>query len=310
MSLELSYVVVTDTFETIRGVIRALAAETVRDRIELVIACRSEQELCLDASLTSELGAVRIVEVESVIPLSPARAAAVHAASCPLVFIGETHSFPAPGCLEALLAAHASGDYAAVTPVVENANPDQALSWAGLMLTYRHWVEPVTRGEISELSTYNACFRRDLLLAFGDRLAPMLDYGSGLELDLRTAGGRFLIEPAARLAHLNVASLNGFLPERFLSGRFWGSARARRWSRARRLLYVAAAPVIPFLIAGKAVRSRQWAHHRRRMPRGTLGAVLACAVATAAGEVAGYLLGMGRTPVRLAEYELHRARYL
>lgn len=310
MSLELSYVVVTDTFETIRRVTRALAAQSVCDRVELLIACPSERELRLDAAEAVGLGAVRIIEVDSVIPLSPPRAAAVRAASCPLVFIGETHSFPAPDCLEALLAAHRSGDYAAVMPVVENANPKTALSWACLMLTYRHWIEPATRGEIGELSTYNACYRRDLLLAFGDRLAPMLDYGSGLDTDLRAGGEHFLIDPAARLTHLNVASLSGFLPERFLSGRFWGAARARRWPPARRLLYILAAPLIPLLIAGKVVRSKQWAHHRRLMPRNTLGAVLVCAVATAAGELTGYLAGAGETPVRLAEYELHRARYL
>jgi hypothetical protein len=310
MSLELSYVVVTDTFDTIRHVVGALTKQTVRDRIELVIACRSESELQLDADQASLLGAVRIVEVDSVIPLSPSRAAAVRAASCSLVFIGETHSFPAPDCLEALLAAHRSGNYAAVTPVVENANPEKALSWAGLMLTYRHWIEPATRGEIAELATYNACYQRDLLLSFGDRLTQMLDYGSGLDTELRAAGGPFLIEPAARLAHLNVGSLTGFVPERFLSGRFWAVARARRWTTARRLLYVVAAPLIPLLIAGKAVRSTQWQHHRSRMPRGTLAAVLACAAVTAAGEVTGYVAGSGRTAERLGKYELYRSRYL
>jgi hypothetical protein len=310
VSLELSYVVVTDTFETIRDVVRSVAGQTIRDRVELVIVCPSALELALDAAETDRIGAVRVVEVGAVIPLSPPRAAGIRAASCDLVFVGETHSFPLPDCLEALLGAHRSGDYAAVAPVVENGNPEKAVSWATLMLTYRQWLEPATRGEIGAVSTYNACFRRDLLLAFGDRLEAMFDYGSALDADLRAGGGRLLIEPAARLAHLNVAALNGWLPERFLSGRFWAVARARRWPLARRVLYVLAAPLIPALIAGKALRSGQWARHRRQMPRGTFAAVLVSALATAAGEVTGYVAGSGRTPVKLAEYELHRARYL
>lgn len=310
MSFQISYVVVTDTFATIRDVVRAVRASSIASGVELVIVCPSEQELRLDAAEATGIGAVRVIEFGAVIPLSPPRAAGIRAASCALVFVGETHSFPAPECLSALVAAHRRGDYAAVTPVIENANPEKALSWAGLMLTYRHWLEPVARDEIDVLSTYNACFRRELLLGFGDRLDAMLDYGSGLDAELRAFGGRFLIEPAARLTHLNVAALSGSLPERFLSGRFWGSARSRHWSTSRRIAYVLGAPLIPVMIAGRAVRSTQWKHHHRQMPRGTFTAVILCAVATAAGELTAYIAGAGRTPIWLAEYELHRARYL
>ena len=310
MSLQLSYVVVTDTFATIRDVARAVRASSIAADVELVVVCPSERELGLNASETTGIGAVRIVEFGAVIPLSPPRAAGIRAATCELVFVGETHSFPAEGCLEALVAAHRSGDYAAVTPVIENANPEKALSWAGLMLTYRHWLEPAAREDIDVLSTYNACFRREALVEFGDRLTAMLDYGSGLDVMLRAGGGRFLMEPAARLLHLNIAALSGWLPERFLSGRFWATARSRNWSSARRLAYVLGAPLIPIMIAGRAIRSKQWAHYQQRMPRGTMVLVILSAVATAAGELAAYVAGEGRTPISLAEYELHRARYL
>lgn len=310
MSFQLSYVVVTDTFATIRDVVRAVRASSIAGGVELVLVCPSERELGLDPAETTGIGAVRVIEFGAIIPLSPARAAGIRAATCALVFVGETHSFPVVDCLEALVAAHRSGDYAAVTPVIENANPQTALSWAGLMLTYRHWLEPAAREDIDVLSTYNACFRRDLLLRFGDRLTAMLDYGSGLDAELRAGGGHFLIEPAARLMHLNVAALSGWLPERFLSGRFWGTARSRHWSLARRLAYVLGAPLIPIMIASRAIRSRQWTHHREQMPRGTLAAVILSAVATAAGELTAYVAGGGKTQIWLAEYELHRARYV
>ena len=310
MSLKVSYVVVTDTFATIRGVVRAVRASTIAGGVELVIICPSAQALGLEDTEAGGIGAVRVIEVPSVIPLSPARAEGVRAASCPLVFIGETHSYPQPGCLEALVAALESGECAAATPVIENANPRKAFSWAGLMLTYRHWLAPATPGSIDVVSTYNACFRRDHLIAFGDRLSAMMDYGSGLDRHLCANGGRLLMVPAARLTHLNMAAFPAWMAERFLSGRFWGTARSRDWSPAHRLAYVLAAPVLPVLIAGRALRSPQWSHHRLQMPRGTLVALLLCAVATGVGEVVAYIAGNGRTPVLLAEYELHRARYL
>jgi hypothetical protein len=166
------------------------------------------------------------------------------------------------------------------------------------------------RAEIDVMSTYNACFRRELLLGFGDRLEAMQDYGSGLDTELRAGGGRFLIEPAARLTHLNIAALRGWLPERFLAGRFWGTARSRHWSLLKRIAYVAGSPLLPVLIAGKAVRSKQWRHFQRQMPGGTFALLIVSAIATAAGELTAYVAGAGQAPILLAEYELHRARYL
>jgi hypothetical protein len=310
VSLSLSYVVVTDTFATITDVLRAVAGQTIRESIELVIVCPSMRELALDRSATAGIGAVRIVEAGAVIPLSPARAAGIRECTRDYVFIGETHSFPAPDCMEAILAAHRSGDYAAIAPVIENANPVKALSWAELVLTYRHWLQPAERAEVEVVSTYNASFRRQALLDLGDRLTQMLDYGSGLDVELRRRGGRFLIEPAARLGHLNIGAYSAWLQERFLSGRFWGAARSRHWPAGRRLFYTLGAPLIPLMIAGKALRSPQWAHHRGRMPRGAARLTMLSAVPTAAGEATAYVAGMGHTPVSLAEYELHRARYL
>lgn len=310
MNLEMSYVVADDTFVTIRDVVRAVAAQTMAQRVELVIVCPSKRELALEPSEIAAIGAVRVTEAGTVIPLSPARAVGIRAATCELIFIGETHSFPAPDCLEALLLAHKSGTYAAVIPVIENANPKEALSWASLMLTYRHWIEPATRGNTDVLSTYNACFRRQSLLGFGDQLEAMLEYGSGLDTELRKGGGLFLIEPAARLGHLNVAALRGWLPDRFLGGRFWGAARSQRWSISRRLLYALGSSLIPIMTASRALRSKQWAHHRGVVPGGTLTAVVVGAIVTGAGEFTGYAVGGGRTPVMIAEYELHRTRYL
>jgi hypothetical protein len=310
MSLLVSYVVVTDTFATIRGVVRAVRASSIAGSVELIIVCPPAPAFGLEDAETDGIGAVRVIEVREIIPLSPARTEGIRAASCPLVFIGETHSFPQPGCLEALVAALENAEFAAATPVIENANPQKAFSWAGLMLTYRHWLAPATKGEIDMVSSYNACYRRDHLVALGDRLTAMMDYGSGLDRHLLKNSGRLFFEPTARLRHLNMAAFPAWMAERFLSGRFWGTTRSRHWSPARRLAYVLGAPLIPVLMAGRALQSPQWAHHRQQMPRGTLVALLLCALATAAGEVTAYIAGNGKTPIRLAEYELHRARYL
>jgi hypothetical protein len=306
--LDVSYVIATDRFETVRDVVRAVADQTIRDRIELVLVCPSEAELALEPEVSAGIGAVRVLEVESLVPVTEACAAGILGASAPLVFVGETHSFPEPDCLERLLATHARERYAAVMPLLVNGNPRRASSWANLMVTYRDWLAPAS-GEIASISTHNVCFRRDLLIGYGDRLAEMLDFGSGLDGELRAQGYGLLVEPAARLPHLNVATLGAWVADRFLVARIYADAKARRWSRPRRLAYSLAGPIIPALIVARVLRSQQWSHHRSSMPAGTLAGVVLSAVVIAAGEVAGYLTGSGSAPRRIAKYEVHRARY-
>jgi hypothetical protein len=176
------------------------------------------------------------------------------------------------------------------------------------MVTYRDWLAPAG-GEIAAISTHNVCFRRDLLVGYGDRLPEMLDFGSGLDAEFRAQGYGLLLEPAAELPHLNVATLGAWVADRFLVARIYADAKARRWSRTRRLAYALAGPIIPALIVVRVLRSQQWSHHRSSMPAGTLAGVLFSAVVIAAGEVAGYLTGSGSAPRRIAKYEVHRARY-
>jgi hypothetical protein len=307
---QVSYVLATDTFETVREVVRAVAGQTVKGAIELVLVCPSQHELGLEPEAVDGIGEVRVIEVGTLVPLSHPRAAGIHAASAPLVFVGETHSFPEPSCLETLLAAHREGHYAVVMPAIVNGNPERASSWANLMVTYRHWLAPAERGEVEEVSTYNGCFRRELLVAYGDRLPEMLEYGSGIDRELKAQGYGLLLEPAATLRHLNVARIGAWLPDRFLGAQIWGAARGRRWSLARRLAYALASPLIPLLLVARVLRSRQWADHRSSMPAGTLPGLVLSAVAIGIGEATGYLIGSRSAPSRVAKYELHRDRYI
>ena len=75
--------------------------------------------------------------VRSVNHLPEARAAGVRAASAPIVFIGETHSYPQPGWAEALLTAF-EGPWAAVVPAIGNANPNGRSELGVVSVRLRH----------------------------------------------------------------------------------------------------------------------------------------------------------------------------
>jgi hypothetical protein len=64
----------------------------------------------------------------------------VRAASAPIVVFCEDHAFPDPTWAEALIVAHRR-PYAAVGPVVRNANPSTVISGADCLIGYGPWLE-------------------------------------------------------------------------------------------------------------------------------------------------------------------------
>src|SRR5215831_3174664 len=127
---EMSVVIVTpDGYETIRRTVEHLRAQTVKDRLELVIVAPSAEQLAVSDSLVNDFFHVRVVAVGEVTSIARAHAAGIRQASAPVVVLAEDHSFPAAGWAEALIERHRQ-PWAVVGPVVRNANPDSLMSWA------------------------------------------------------------------------------------------------------------------------------------------------------------------------------------
>ncbi len=303
----ISFVVATDTLATVSDLLAALRAQPSSDEIELVLACPSAAALGEEEELS--VGSLRIVEVGALAPIEEAFAAGVRAASAPVVVLGETHAFPDPGSFEPLIRAIVDDGYAAVAPQLRNANPETAASWASLMMDYGRALGGGRR-EADELSTHNTAYRTDLLVAFGAELPALLRLGGGVDSRLRAQGHRLLIEPAATFAHLNVARLGSCIADRFHTARCYGASRSDSWSVARRALYAAGAPLIPFVVGARIVRSPGWTAHRAEFPRNVFFPLAVGLAALGAGELAAYVAGAGSSPDRIIDYEIHRARHL
>src|SRR5262249_25604798 len=131
---EMSIVIVTpDRYDTIRQTVEHLRAQTVRDRLELVIVAPSASELAVSDSPIHDFFQVRVVAVGEFTSIAQAYAAGIRQASAPVVVLAEDHSFPEAGWAEALIERHRQA-WAVVGPVVRNANPDSLLSWADFLL--------------------------------------------------------------------------------------------------------------------------------------------------------------------------------
>jgi hypothetical protein len=305
----MSVILVTDLYETIARVMKRLAAQTVADEMEIVIVVASKKDLHLDESIVAKFAAVVVAEVGSIESMAPARAAGVRAATAPVVFLGETHSFPEPEFAAALLCAH-DQPWDIVVPGLGNANPDGVWSWAAFLMDYGQWSEVLPAGEIGGGPTWNASYKRSVLLELDGVLERALASGDELPLTLRARGRKAYFEPAARLGHVNVGR-RGWTDERYLSGLMVGSHRKGMWSLGRRLFYVCASPLIPVVILSRIARPLRVLGRRGELPRGIRSALVIGAVVRTAGEVVGYLAGAtAAARDRMEQYELHKMRYI
>ena len=294
-----------DSFTTISKTLRHLHAQTARDRLELVLvapAAVQQQADLIDA---------RRVEVPVGAPAHVARAAGVRAATAPVVVLTEDHSFPEPGWAAALIAAH-RGPWAAVGPVVSNANPGSLLSWVSLFINYGQWAAPHPGGVVRDLPGHNSSYKRALLLAYDLQLEEMLERESLLHETLQANGHQLYLEPAAQTNHVNVPRGWSTILDQYLGGRCFAGTRAAtgRWNSGPRLRACLATPV---MIAGwlRAILRdiRRCGLWPQLWPR-ILPALVFSLGARGLGEIVGYLRGPGDTTAALADFEFHRDKHL
>lgn len=306
---QLSVVLPTDTWRTIRPVVERLERQSVARAIELVLVVPSRAAAGVEHLQPGALGALTVVEVGEILPLARARAAGVRAARAPLVFVGETHSYPRAGWAEAILAA-ASESFSVVVSAFGNANPSGVLSWSGFLADYGGWQHGHHGGEIATQPTFNSVYRTSLLQGLGDRLDDAMGHGDALVRELRAHGHRIVLAPEARLDHVNVAQPRAWVRERLVTGRVLAANRSQQWSWPRRLAYACAFPLIALVLVRRALPSVAAATDARPVPRGTAAAMVAALSLKAVGEAVGYLGGHSRRAEDAAdELELHKLAY-
>ena len=305
---DLSVVLATDTYATIRPVVDRFRRQTIHDRIELILIAPSADDVSSVMAHRDEFAAIQIVE-NPVVDLAPARAAGIRAASAPYVFVGETHSYPHPEFAEALIRRLAES-WVAVAPAFGNANPNGPLSWAGFLSDYGRWVEGTEAGEVPEFPIYNVVVRRDALMALGDRLGPALAHGDEWSVAFHAAGHRAYFEPGARLDHVNVALLGHWMRERILAGLLIANHRAARWSLARRIVYFCGSPLLPLVFMSRVLPGVRRMVSAKNLPVSVLFWIGFGMSIKSFGEMAGYAgWPVDSAENSMHEYEVHKLKY-
>lgn len=301
-----------DGFESRRRALEHLTVQTVREQIELVMIVLPHVALDADMGLVNRLGSYQIVELADFSFQGRAFAAGVRAARAPWVAYVEEHSFPEPTWAEALIHAH-SDSYAAVGCAIGNANPGTLTSWVNMFEEFGPIVSPVNSGVATYLGGHHTSYRREILLTYGDTLANRLDNETALHIDLRERGYTLFLAGDAVSNHINISQVWGYLRQDYLGQRSFAAARASagKWSVAKRLLYILASPLIPFVRTRRVLKEMQRTKRAALLQTQGLPLLMLAISCGTVGETIGYLFGDSTSNVRIkAEAELNRVRYL
>lgn len=234
-----------------------------------------------------------------------ANAAGIAAARAEIVALAEDHCFPDRDWAEALVSAHRS-KHAVVGPVVRNANPATSISWCDFVIGYGFWMEPSEAGARPFLPGHNSCYKKRVLLEYGERLPSMMESETVLHFDLAARGHSLYLEPKARVAHTNFALMRSWFPVQFYAGRVFGAARASAWPLPKRLFYGVASPLIPWVRMARCLKElRRPGRPAQLIPR-LFFPLLAGLALDGFGQMMGYVFGVGNAARRVSEYEFNR----
>jgi len=306
---DLAIILVTaDRFDPLRKTVRAFAAQTVANRLELLIVCPAEDALELPKEEVKGFHSVRVISVGSLDKTSRGRAEAVRFARAPVVALAEDHAYPESGYAEALINRHRE-PWAAVGPVLINANPG-LVSWVAIIGTYGRWVEPVPAGVMDDIPGHNSSWKRSLLLEYGSDLEHMLPAPTNLNWDLQARGYQLYLEPAARVRHIQVSRFWPCLVEHINVARLFPARRSVNWPWYKRLFYIGGMPVL----LGRTLRG--WLRHFQRIEPARRALIKAWPILIlftltwGVGEILGYAFGIGHAEEDTVVFDTDRSRYV
>jgi len=308
--IEMSVIIITpDSYETIRRLMRCLAEQTVRDKLEIVIVVLSRIPIQADNDVLKLFARVLVVQEEGIHTFSGAQAIGVREASGAIVAFTEDHCFPQRDWAKSLIQAHGNM-CACVGPAIINGNPRTFLSRANLSIEYGPWLEPAPAGMVDHLPGHNSSYRRDVLLTYGNDLGVWLQSESLLHWDLITKGYKLLLEPRAKAAHYNFSDFFSTIRLRFFCGRIFAGSRSRKWSFSKRFLYFAGSPMIPVVRLYRVIRELRRPGRPNNLSQVLLQLLLLLLIIDGIGEMVGYACGSGNAMEMMTDMEFHRERFM
>jgi glycosyltransferase involved in cell wall biosynthesis len=172
---------------------------------------------------------------------------------------------------------------------VDNASNEKLVNWAAYFCDYSQFMSPAT-GVASAVPGNNLSFKRQAL-EVGSAFVEKKFWKTHWCRSLQANGTELFLDPAISVRCAKNYEPAAFLVKRFHQGRSFARVRSMQMNIARRILFAAGSPILPFLLTLRAatpvIREKKfWGKFLLSMPL-----VLAASVAWSTGEAIGYLAG-------------------
>ncbi len=239
---------------------------------------------------------VRMLPFDEPTAVPELRAAGIAAARAPYVAVIEDHCVVAAGWADAVLRAHEAG-HSVVGGEIRNARRARVRDWAAFYCEYSEHMDPLPSGPAPSVPGMNVSYDRAAIAA----MQPLLDEGrweTWLHPHLEQEGFAFHVAEGMVLFHDKDFSFGHFASQR------WHYARSHAGMRnpqlgLKRVVYAGGAPlIVPLMLRRLLANVAAKPRHRRRFYE-ALPLIVVYLAIWAAGEACGYVLGGGRSLLRV-----------
>jgi GT2 family glycosyltransferase len=282
----------------------ALAAQANASPVEVIIVQGEGKDEDLDrahqiATLVKEQYPwAQLIRRPAPVTLAQLRAAGIGCAAGEIIALTEDHCIPAADWCAALVNVHAAQPAAAIGGAVDNAAVPRLIDWAVYWCEYSPFASPLAEGPAAGLAAANVSYKRDALQRIG-ALAAVSYHEGAVHARLAAAGESIWCEPRLHVWHRKQFTLVSYCRERFAYSRWYSGAQRGGQSPLRRLLFLGAMPLLPFLLLLRLARRTQGRPAERRRFVAALPYLLIFSCVWAAGEAVGLLWGAGASEFEL-----------
>jgi hypothetical protein len=184
--------------------------------------------------------------------LDELRAIGLALAQGEIVALLEDHDRPDQCWARNIIEAHEES-YAAIGGAIEN-EVDRLLNWAIYFCDFGRYQNPLKPGLATRLSDVNISYKRQALSAI-KKVWQDFYHEPFVNGSLMAQGQKLWLSPRIVVyQHRENLKLSAALRERYEWGRYYAGNRVKKLMLIKRLIYLALAPILPFLLAVRKTR--------------------------------------------------------
>jgi len=278
-----------NTAEDLHGTLQALEAQRPDVDLEILVISRLAPSVGEDAARA--FPDLILVQVSPGTTIPAMRIAGFDRATAGAIGVIEDHVIVPPGWARRMLDELEAGAEVVGGSVV-NAATETTLDWAAFLCEYSHCLPPLNAGEVSWLTGNNVVYRRSLIERYRDTLDDTA-WENRLHDTIREGGTPLICRPDIVVGHRKHYTFGEYLSQRYLYARSYAGARVAGASLPRRLVWGAAAALLPPLLFVRTVsRIRAKGVHRAELRR-SLPLLAIFVTSWGLGEGVGYVFGPG-----------------